>query len=423
MESLYQIPHYPLHYAHISPHEKIYPQQHYYLHTHLLNDCKKKQEMIYIALFTSSDTYHSICEFFKNYFIPTATSIHIFTTAAIVEQMQPSNLNLNLNPRFYEFHPYSSNLSHEDKKQLLDGLAIQWDVVIYDVQDADANAHICEDLEHLANELSLIQNYLNKATGVFIFENISMSIPLHEYSFYFEPFMNSNPENTLHFPNIFAVSLYFAAPVSPRHLFIFQKSIPVFNDEITIITPSIRPQNLKRILSSIDFKYFSRWIIVYDSRKITKNPHQFVDCPYIEEYLYSKQGPGRSGNDQRNFALSAIPTNYNGYIYFLDDDNIIHPNFYHLLNNVVNGGPKKRIELYSFDQERYNKTIILRGNQCRMNKIDSAMVLIPAPLCRTIRWKPQYYNADGRFIEEVYNRHSSNHVYIETIGCYYNSNQ
>ena len=49
----------------------------------------------------------------------------------------------------------------------------------------------------------------------------------------------------------------------------------------------------------------------------------------IKEYVY--KGKGISGNPQRNYALSKI-TNPNTLLYYLDDDNIIHPDLYKLLD-------------------------------------------------------------------------------------------
>jgi hypothetical protein len=45
----------------------------------------------------------------------------------------------------------------------------------------------------------------------------------------------------------------------------------------------------------------------------------------IKEYVC--KGEGISGNPQRNYALTKI-TNPNTVLYYLDDDNILHPNLY-----------------------------------------------------------------------------------------------
>ena len=114
--------------------------------------------------------------------------------------------------------------------------------------------------------------------------------------------------------------------------------------KITIITPSYRIDNLYKIKESINFEYVHEWIIVYDGSKIITNPYIFKEDNKIKEYIY--KCTGISGNGQRNYALSKI-TNENTLLYYLDDDNIIHPNLYNLLNNIDNN------TIYSFNQ--YNR--------------------------------------------------------------------
>jgi len=111
--------------------------------------------------------------------------------------------------------------------------------------------------------------------------------------------------------------------------------------KITIITPSYRIDNLNKIKESINFEYVDVWIIVYDGNKIEINPYIFKENNKIKEYIYKCSGI--SGNGQRNFALSKI-TNENTLLYYLDDDNIIHPNLYNLLNCIDNN------TIYSFNQ-------------------------------------------------------------------------
>ena len=55
-----------------------------------------------------------------------------------------------------------------------------------------------------------------------------------------------------------------------------------------------------------------------------------------------------SGNPQRNFALDLLREK-EGYIYFLDDDNKMHPNFWRVaLPAMLEGG----YDLATFDQVR-----------------------------------------------------------------------
>jgi len=175
--------------------------------------------------------------------------------------------------------------------------------------------------------------------------------------------------------------------------------------KITIITPSYRLDNLIYLKNSINFDYVHEWIIVYDGSKIATNPHLFQQSN-INEYIYCSEGI--SGNPQRNYAIDHI-SNPDTILYYLDDDNIIHPNLYKLLDVM---DPSK---MYTFNQcDR------LKGNIISVKCIDTAMVLIPFKLCETQRWVLDKYEADGIYIQECFDRNKTEHVYVNQEMCYYN---
>jgi predicted O-methyltransferase YrrM len=187
---------------------------------------------------------------------------------------------------------------------------------------------------------------------------------------------------------------------------------PIFKNinKLTIITPSYRINNLLEIKKSINFEYIDEWIIVYDGSKIIDNPHLFENQENnkIKEYIYKCENGGISGNPQRNYALSKI-TNSNTLLYYLDDDNIIHPNLYKLLNIINNNN------MYTFNQ--YNR---LNVDNINVNWIDTAMAIIPYNLCKNIRWILNEYSADGVYIKECYDENKNIHIYIDNDLCYYN---
>ena len=62
-----------------------------------------------------------------------------------------------------------------------------------------------------------------------------------------------------------------------------------------------------------------------------------------------------SGNPQRKYALRKI-TNPKTLLYYLDDDNIVHPNWYKLLNSIDND------KVYTFNQyNSLNNNIVSVG--------------------------------------------------------------
>jgi predicted O-methyltransferase YrrM len=188
------------------------------------------------------------------------------------------------------------------------------------------------------------------------------------------------------------------------------KAMPIFKNpnKITIITPSYRVKNLLEIKKSIDFDYVDEWIIVYDGSKISENPNLFKNQENnkIKEYVHI--GNGISGNPQRNYALSKV-TNPNTMLYYLDDDNVIHPNLYRLLKIIDND------KMYTFNQ--FNR---LAGNNINVGSIDTAMTIIPFSKCMNIRWLTDIYEADGYYIMSCYHSNEDSHIYVDNDLCYYN---
>ena len=135
----------------------------------------------------------------------------------------------------------------------------------------------------------------------------------------------------------------------------------------------------------------------------------------IKEYVHS--GDGGSGNSQRNFALDHVQ-NPDTYIYFLDDDNLIHPDLYSIIDTLEDN------RIYTFNQDRPEKefpfTNNLKGNTIELRKIDSAMFLIDYKLCKNIRWYVYKYFSDGIFIVNVYSENKDKWIYIDQTLSYYN---
>lgn len=186
--------------------------------------------------------------------------------------------------------------------------------------------------------------------------------------------------------------------------------------KVTLITPSVRPHNLLIIFNSINFDYIDEWIIVYDGKVLENNPLLFKDHTKIREYIYSDEN-SMSGNAQRNYGIDNI-SNKSTYLYFLDDDNIIHPDLYKLFDKLE---PDK---IYTFNQRRPNNIYpfvdILNGNNIEINNIDTAMFLIDYNLCKDIRWINNKYNADGSYMKECFKNNEARWVYVDELLSFYN---
>ena len=175
--------------------------------------------------------------------------------------------------------------------------------------------------------------------------------------------------------------------------------------KITIITACSRPENIKIIKDSLNFDYIDKWIIVYDGKKVENI--QGINQPQIKEHIFTDQ-ESIKGTAQRNYALTFVE---NGFIYFLDDDNFIHPNFYLLLHFVELG------KFYTFNQE--NNKQILKGNKIQLRKIDTSMFLIDYALTNGHLWKNDDLH-DGKYISTINFFYPDKWVWINETLSYYN---
>jgi len=190
------------------------------------------------------------------------------------------------------------------------------------------------------------------------------------------------------------------------------------NFKITIITPSIRPENLLKIVNYINFDYIAKWIIVYDSSKIKENPLLFSNNNKIIELMYEDKN-SISGNAQRNYALDFIQNHEETYVYFLDDDSKLIDDIYKLFNILESE------KVYTFSQERkpdiFPYLDILKGDIPEVYLIDTSQILISSKLINKNRWEISKYNADGFFIRNCIKENKNSWLFVDNILSIYNN--
>ena len=186
--------------------------------------------------------------------------------------------------------------------------------------------------------------------------------------------------------------------------------------ELHIITPVSRfrlKEDLARLAVSIRFDCIVSWVLVYDTSVQNDLEPQFADNPQVLEVYYHSKQKADCGNAQRNKGMEKVTQ---GLLYFLDDDNLMHPHFWEILPNISLG------RFTTFDQVRMedNPPRILTGNEVRVGSTDSSMFTVDRALIADTKWNATGVSADGLFAEAIVMKHPDKHVYIPRVAAYHN---
>lgn len=190
---------------------------------------------------------------------------------------------------------------------------------------------------------------------------------------------------------------------------------------ISIITPTYnRNQNiLLRCIKSVDSQIYQNFkhIIIVDDENF--EPHvtsEFIELHSSDKRIFIKLGyrSNNYGNTPRQKAIDMADTDY---IVFLDDDNIIFPNY---LNDMINGikeydiGICKIVHLGPLPAPLYPPPKILDGNPPVLQNIDTLQIIVKTNIMKKEGWEiDKGYLADGYTIDKICSK--NNFIFINEI--------
>lgn len=195
--------------------------------------------------------------------------------------------------------------------------------------------------------------------------------------------------------------------------------------KISIITRCTRPQNLDKIKESI-FENIPNgcdinWHILFDT-SVLKD----IDAELLSRLnedtikLHFKKGD-EWGNWNR---LNDLIQGLNGWIYNLDDDNLLHENFYVKIQEAISNNPKCLAVVFSqkVGGIDFSGVDVREADPKNMvvQKIDLAQWLIHSELHLNNLYGSGYC-ADGEFIQTLYKDNRESFIFIKDILCYYNA--
>lgn len=160
---------------------------------------------------------------------------------------------------------------------------------------------------------------------------------------------------------------------------------------IYIITTCTRPENLEVIKKTIPSE--CTWVVVFD--KSVQNI-QHVDGAINLDSPYT----GYVGMPNRNYALDAIGFNDLDWIYVLDDDNVIHPDWYEAVKSFLLE-EFNHVNMVTWGQIWRNNSVRLEPTSFpRVGNIDTSSYMVRGRLMRALRYAMDYC-ADGILAEQA----------------------
>lgn len=194
---------------------------------------------------------------------------------------------------------------------------------------------------------------------------------------------------------------------------------------INLVTAVSRPGHLLRIhksivLSAARSNLSVRWILVVDSKEdVSKEMLEvFKSGPFDVKIIVHAGGRSLYGINQKNEAMNSLS---DGYYHCIDDDNIVHPDFFNGLERAIRANPKKRA--FVFGQKRWDHVKSLSASSDRMvyGKIDNTMFVVHMSLIGGHRYDiSRAGREDFLFFKNLYDLHGDEFVFLSETLAYYN---
>jgi glycosyltransferase involved in cell wall biosynthesis len=167
-----------------------------------------------------------------------------------------------------------------------------------------------------------------------------------------------------------------------------------------------------------------KWFVMFDTSKLKD-----IDADLLSSLRSAgatlEFSTGQEGDFGHGLINSALDRITEGWVYILDDDNIIHPGFFSRVSDLVMGAG------FSFRGIVYNQRIdgkdftgqeirYAAPENMRVGGVDSAQLLLRRDLIADRRLRSMTYVADSVLAEELHRDHPSEFMFLDEELCYYN---
>lgn len=203
------------------------------------------------------------------------------------------------------------------------------------------------------------------------------------------------------------------------------------NNNYIIITPCSRPDNLPLLYESILNAFEENtdrflWLIVRDEDVFVE--HHFTDIRVVQTLC--KTDKGVAGHEQRNRALvllkrrerslrDILESYKDHFVYFLDDDTTMHPNF----TKVLDGFTTDKTKMITFESKlTTGKTWVTATSTPKIGTVDSGSFVVKLGVIGDTEFNVKLYEADGAFAKDIADKLQPDEItVVPQVAAYYNS--
>jgi hypothetical protein len=196
-------------------------------------------------------------------------------------------------------------------------------------------------------------------------------------------------------------------------------------EKINIITRCSRPNNLLEVSKSVfnTDKFNVIWHLIFDTNVIKEiNVELLLHLQSLNTKIKFEQSiQGDHGHQMVNHCIDDIQ---DGWVYMLDDDNILHSDFYDRIDDIIENNTDKRGIIFNQKIGGIDFTgqdiRFCSPENVKVSKIDMAQFLLRRDFIGDRRIVLGQYVGDGIFIESIYKENTEEFIFINEILCYYN---
>lgn len=196
--------------------------------------------------------------------------------------------------------------------------------------------------------------------------------------------------------------------------------------KIEILTRCTRPENLLRVKESIlssGSRNLYEWKIIFDTSVVSYVESKVLSAVSSFETYFWEGQKGDMSHGLLNRAIDMV--HEDSWIYVLDDDNELHPDFFREIQRANEENPSARGFIFSQNVGGKDFTGLqvreASPDNVKVQKIDMAQFVLQKSLVGPKRFEPMKYVADGIFIQELFEERPDDFVFIPKILCNYNS--